>query len=297
MPTFRFPDGTATATGAYVVVQVQDDRGELIPGNLLADYRFAANTEGFATDWGAVSICYREAENVVYAAGGNGEIARISDAENAAELIASSGDGPALHGPIREIRAIGNDLFAVGMGRQVYRRIENRRWAHVDAGVLDTSDRVDSGLVSIAGDGKGFLVAVGYGGEIWECDVAWRQVDTPTNLLLTRVVAHAGRYYAAGLLGTLLCRMPEGWRIVDTTGFEHDVWDIESFRGTLYLGTAAGLFRMTPEEEVAPVDPATFTHQVRCTSLSAGRDRLWCFGGDIVSSTSDGVVWREETIL
>jgi hypothetical protein len=297
MPTFRFPDGAVTSTGAYVVVQVKDDNGELIPGNLLADYRFSENTEGFATDWNAVSICCRRSEGVVYAVGENGEIARVSDSGNRAEFIAPSSPGPERHGPIREIRAIGNDLFAVGMGRQAYRRLADGRWDHVDAGMLDTSDRIDSGLVSIAGTGDGLLVAVGYRGEIWECDVAWRQVETPTNVLLTRVVAHGGRYYASGLLGTLLCRMPEGWRVIDTEGFQQDIWDIESFRDTLYLGTADGLFRMTPQEEILPVDPATFTRQVRCTSLSAGPDRLWCFGGEMVSSTTDGVVWRPEKIL
>jgi hypothetical protein len=296
MPKFLFPNGTAVETGAYVIVQVMHENGKLLDGNLYADYRFNTNPEGFATDWTAVSICYSERANVVYAAGANGEIVRISDTEHAEEFIAPTENGPAVQGPIREIRVIGSDLYAVGMGRQVYQRIE-RRWERIDEGVLDTSGRITAGLTSITGDGNGFLVAVGYDGEIWEFHEAWTEITSPTNLLLTRVISHDGKYYAAGLHGVVLCRELSGWRVIDTGGFERDIWDLETFRGTLYLGTTQGLFWMTPDEEIKPVDPATFTRQVHCASLSAGRDRLWCFGAEIVSSTADGTVWREEAVF
>lgn len=297
MPNFLFPNGAATETGAYIIVQVMHDNGELFDGNLYVDYRFDRNPEGFATDWTAISICYHEKENAVYAAGGNGEIVRITDAGNLWAPIAPAEDGPAVEGPIREIRVVGDELYAVGMGRQVYRWVGEGRWEHIDAGVLDTSGRATAGLTSITGDGHGFLVAVGYDGEIWEFDRVWKQITSPTNLLLTRVIAHGGKYYAAGLLGMLLCREREGWRLIETAGFERDIWDLETFRGTLYLGTNRGLFFITPDEDIKPVDPSTFTRQVHCGSLSAGYDRLWCFGAEIVSSTADGAAWREEAIF
>lgn len=296
MPKFLFPNGTAVKTGAYLIVQVMDKSGQLIKGNLFADYRFNPNPEGFGTDWTAVSVCYCEKDNVVYAAGENGEIIRISDTENTEEFIAPSENGPVVQGPIREIRVIGNDLYAVGMGRQVYQRIEGH-WVHIDKGILDTSGRITAGLTSIMGDGHGFLVAVGYDGEIWEFQESWREIASPTNLLLTRVISQNGKYYASGLHGMLLCREPSGWRVIDTGGFKGDIWDLEVFRDTIYIGTTQGLFLMTPDEEIKQVDPAKFTRQIHCASLSAGCDRLWCFGAEIVSSTADGTIWREETIF
>ena len=179
---------------------------------------------------------------------------------------------------------------------QIYQRIYGR-WEHIDEGILDASGDITVGLTSIAGDGSGFLVAIGYSGEIWEFGGAWTQITSPTNLLLTRVILHDGKYYAAGLHGVVLCREPSGWRVIDTGDLEQDIWDLETFRGTLYLGTTQGLFWMTSDEEIKPVDPVTFTRQVNCASLSAGCDRLWCFGAEIVSSTADGTVWREEAIL
>src|SRR3954454_574516 len=115
MPTFRFANGVATPTGAYVIVQVIDDAGRPIPGNVYADYRFASGTEGFGTDWTAISLCYRASENAVYAAGENGEIVRIADDGNTQEFIAPDDNGPPQLGPIREIRPIGDSLYAVGM--------------------------------------------------------------------------------------------------------------------------------------------------------------------------------------
>lgn len=296
MPAFLYPNGTAVRTGAYVIAQLIDENGELFNGNLYVDYRFAPNPEGFGTDWTAISICYNERTNVVYAAGANGEILRISDTENTEEFISPIENGPAIHGPIREIRTIGNDLYAVGMGRQVYRR-SGERWEHHDEGVLDTSGRITAGLTSITGDGSGFLVAVGYDGEIWEFHETWTEISSPTNLLLTRVILHDGKYYAAGLHGGILCREPSGWRVIDTGSFQHDIWDLETFRDTLYLGTTKGLFCMTSDEEIKSIDPGNFTRQVNCASLSAGYDRLWCFGAEIVSSSTDGTVWRKEFVF
>ena len=297
MPKFLYPNGIATETGAYIVVQVVRDDGSLIDGNLFADYRMKPEPEGFGTDWRAISLCYRPSGDVVYAAGENGEIVRIAETGNVEEFIAPAENGPAVQGPIREIRLIGDDLYATGMGRQVYRRTGEGHWDHFDTGVLDSSDRATVGLTSITGDGQGFLIAVGYQGEIWEFDGAWRQVDSPTNLLLNRVLRHEGKYYVAGQVGTLLCREAEGWRIVDAPDFQKDVWDLASFRGNLYLGTSEGLFWTSDGEEIKPVDPAGFTRQVHCAKLSAGADRLWCFGAEIVSTTEDGTLWREEAIL
>ena len=298
MPRFLFPSGVATETGAYVVVQVIGDDGSMIDGNLFADYRMKPEPEGFGTDWRAVSLCYRPSEDVVYAAGENGEVARIAQTGNLEEFIAPAENGPGVQGPIREIRLIGDGLYATGMGRQVYRRIGEGRWDHfLDDGLLDASERAAVGFTSIAGDGQGFFIAVGYQGEIWEFDGAWRQPDSPTNVLLNRVLRHGAKYYAAGQVGTLLCREAEGWRVVDAPSFQHDIWDLASFRGYLYLGTSEGLVRTSDGEEIESVDLTGFTRQVHCAKLSAGAERLWCFGAEIVSTTVDGIRWQEEAIL
>lgn len=297
MPTFSFPTGVGTPTGAYVVIQVTDDGGRPVPGNLYADYRFSRDTEGFGTDWLAVSLCRRPSEDSVYGVGENGEVIRIAPSGNVPELIMPAAHGPTEMGPMREIRLVGDSLYAVGMGRQVYRRAESGNWERVDAGILDLSGRPTTGLTSITGDGRGFLASVGYEGEVWEFHQTWVQIDSPTNVLLNRIAWHDGALIAAGVMGTVLRRQAHGWEAIDTGEFSEDVWDIESFAGKLFLGTANGLFSMASDGVVSRIGPPGFTRQVHCASLDACEGRLWCFGGAIVSSSTDGLTWCEEAIL
>ena len=85
--------------------------------------------------------------------------------------------------------------------------------------------------------------------------------------------------------------------MIERANFSHDVWDLESFASTLFLGTTHGLYRLTANQEIVAVADDAFTRQVNCASLSAGHGRMWCFGSDVVSSSSDGHAWREETVL
>ena len=297
MPKLIFPNGVATPFGACIIAQASDESGNRIAGNLIIRYRFDGTATAFGTDWTVISICCCDQGNAIYAAGENGEIIRIAEGNNLDELIDPKNNGPAEQGPIRELRSINSRIYAVGMGRQIYKRNLAGEWLAIDDGIVDKSGESALGLTSIAGDESGFLVSVGYGGEIWEYDGSWMQIASPTNLLLSRVVLHNGKYYAAGLAGVLLCRESTGWRVIDTQDFGLDVWDLETYRGSLYLGTTRGLFQLTDEEEVAPLDPGGFIQRIRCTSLSADVDRLWCFGASVVASTTDGVTWQKVKIL
>jgi hypothetical protein len=123
---------------------------------------------------------------------------------------------------------------------------------------------------------------------------SWMQVESPTNVLLTRVIPYAGRYYAAGMVGTILCRQPDGWRVVDNSEFVDDIWDLETFQGSLYVGTANGLLRMSSDEKIELVPLTPYSRKARCSGVSAEFGRLWCFGDEIVTSSAEGKVWREE---
>jgi hypothetical protein len=295
-PSFLYPSGVATQAGAYIIVRVIHPSGQMLDGNLFVDYRGQPNPEGFGRDWSAVHVCLHPPSGDVFAVGSYGEILRISDPDIEEDRIAPAQDGPDEHGPIREIRSIGGQIYAVGMGRQVYRRVARGGWDRLDDGMLDRSGRATVGLNSMVDSDSG-LVAVGYEGEIWELDQRWRRIDSPTNVLLTRVVRHRGTLYAAGVLGTLLCRDAQGWRVVETSDFDVDIWDVEVFGGTLYLGTQDGLFRLDDDDEIVPVEIEESTGQRHCGWLSSNAERLWCFGGEKVSSSADGVTWREERIF
>jgi hypothetical protein len=293
MPRLLFPTGAATQKGAVIIIQVLREDGTPLEGCLLADYRHSPDPEVFATDWRASSICYHEAEDVVYAVGANGEVVRLAEGDRSEEYV-SPGSAYLIDGPIREIRSIGPSLFAVGMGRQVYERLSQRQWVRRDSGILEKTGRSVCGLTSITGDGDGFLVAVGYEGEIWEYHDGWVQVDSPTNTLLNRVVRFGAVYYAAGIAGTLLVRAKAGWRAIEIPDTEADIWDLTIFGKHLFIATATGLLRMSADEQFADTP---LPQPTRSTALTSGGGLLWCLGSDRVFSTADGESWSEETII
>lgn len=298
MPKYLFPNGIATPGGACIVVQIVSDDGAVIPGSLYADYRFKQGARGFATDWTAISLC-EGVDGRIYAVGEDGEVLVISGDEATEELIdPPDHGGPAVHGPMREVRAIDKNVYAVGMGRQVFNRRAGGIWRHCDYHMLEFCGQSNVGFTSIAGDPSGFRVVVGYNGEVWELRNAWREAERPTNLLLTRVVLHQGKYYAVGVAGYIMCRETCGWRTLDVQDyFVSDVWDAVSFSGKLYMGTTEGLYHVADDERVLLVEEASTTGQTNFASLSAGYGRIWCFGADAVCSSPDGRTWREELVL
>jgi len=297
LPRFRYPTGVALESGAYVVVQVSDAAGRATPGSLLADYRFSPDPDGFARDWTVVCIQRDAASGTVVALGQAGEFIRIRGDEVVDEVIDASPSGPTRHGPLRGVRSVGDTLFAFGMGRQVYQRSASHGWKRFDDEVLDFSGEVVSGFTAVATDGQGGLFAVGYKGEIWRRTDRWRREDSPTNLLLTDLVWRNGELFAVGLSGVVLTWSGSGWRVVDVGSFNADVWRAETFGGRLYLGTSRGLFRLTEKGDVEDVGLATKTGQAQCGALSAGFGRLWCFGGERISSSEDGDIWRSEQVF
>ena len=83
-----------------------------------------------------------------------------------------------------DIRACPNGVYAVGMGRRVYRRTGSAQWTRVDRDMRPRSDdEVDAGFRSIHGLPDGSLYAVGFDGEIWSFDrQRWTREDSPTNM-------------------------------------------------------------------------------------------------------------------
>lgn len=91
---------------------------------------------------------------------------------------------------MREIRAIGQHAYAVGMGRAVYRCEGVANWRRVDNGVsADLQLDSDSGFNPIDGFNEQDIYAVGWNGEIWHYfESQWKKRKNLTDLALQRVI-------------------------------------------------------------------------------------------------------------
>jgi len=141
-----------------------------------------------------------------------------------AEQLAKGPDAPNRLRTIHEVRAIGEYFFAVGMRRQVFRKhMGSTSWERVDEGVFITNkSKTIAGFLSIDGFSEKEVYAVGHRGEIWIFDGSqWRQIESPTNLILNCVrCTPQGQVFACGQSGVILSGRGSTW-----TELKQDITD------------------------------------------------------------------------
>lgn len=105
--------------------------------------------------------------------------------------------------PLCDLKFIGSHLHVVGMGRQVYKRIDSNKWFRVDEGTFVAPDQIDlsnytaKGFNAIDGIVEDNMYAVGYAGEIWNYNgKIWVQLNSPVKQILNAVkVIDTGEFF------------------------------------------------------------------------------------------------------
>jgi hypothetical protein len=201
--------------------------------------------------------------------------------------------GPKDRGPLRGVRRIGSRIYVVGMDRQAYRREGSSRWQSFgppgwrELGRPAPKVSEVTGFEAVDGFSESDVYAVGYHGEIWHCDGRkWRQLPSPTNLVLTDVCcAGDGTVYACGREGLLLKGRDQTWEVIDPPGTPQDLWSLAWFDGRLYLSTFYALYTLN-KNALEPVDTgaeqAKTFHRLSADDgvlLSAGAKDVLVFDG------------------
>lgn len=201
--------------------------------------------------------------------------------------------GPAELGPVREVRAVGNGLICVGMGRQCYMWMEGRSWSaiHTQEMLHRQSPLEVTGFNSVHGISPTHFWVVGMNGEIWRhLEGNWERFDSPTNLALHRIrVLSDGRQIAVGQSGIVLVGEYGGWREALCLDAD-DVWDVCPYGDSIYVTTTEGLYKLSQDlesVELVPVDGVeTFGH------LDTAGGVLWSSGAGDLAFTVDGRRWE-----
>jgi hypothetical protein len=191
---------------------------------------------------------------------------------------------------IRNARTIAGYVYACGMKRQVYRRVDERRWVDVSAPFPDPSERV--GFEAIDGYSAEEIYAVGWGGEIWQFDgKKWTDRNGPTSVVLSAVCCVPdGLVYVAGQQGVMIRGRNDVWEVIAwEEEVSVDLWDLCWFGDKLYVATMTALFTLEGNTLV-PVDFGDVITPT-CYSLTTAEGVLWSVGRDDVASF-DGTTWR-----
>lgn len=207
------------------------------------------------------------------------------------EQIGANQEAIRARGPLRGVRTIGQHVYVVGMNRQAWRRDDVHQWTSIDQGArpADGSKEV-VGFEAVDGFAESDIYAVGWDGEIWHYDGSgWHQKQSPTNIVLTRVLcAGNGVVYASGRKGLLLKGRDDSWEVIDHQSMIDDIWDLAWYQDKLYLSTMYGLFTLDQDKLLA-VDFGEDAPN-SCYHLSAADGVLWSIGGKDIMAF-DGNNW------
>jgi len=240
-------DGVFVGNNSFVFVGVNDARNA------------ADDEHGFVWkykqgEWHSIEIAERlvsctASENSAYrfvAIAASGREVVIGDSSFSQELVGDKQHMPQNNGALMKVCATTDgQVYAVGVGRQVYKKVSTSRWLRADQGCYASVDEepaaVFADVVALADTS---LCAVGWDGEIWLArDQKWTPIVSPTNVaLLCATVASNGQVYAAGASGVVLCGRDDQWAVLENAETDDDIISVVEFNQMLYLATASGLF-------------------------------------------------------
>ncbi|HTT22316.1 MAG TPA: hypothetical protein VMG82_25535 [Candidatus Sulfotelmatobacter sp.] len=244
-----------------------------------------------SVSWSTVdtTVCNIPVEQTLFL-GLHGQVLCAGSGDVHEELIrAGQQDSPQNRGMMRGIGTVAGKAYAVGMQRQAYRRDDRALWVSIDAGARPSEE--DDSVYSfehIAGFSENEIYAAGRGGEIWLYEAGtWKQQDSPTNLVLTRLCsAGDDNVYICGRLGTLIRGRRNRWELIEHEETTDDFWGMAWFQSHLYVSTMRELYRLDSGRLLR----VNFGKDIpsSCFALSAGDGVMWSIGPkDIMSYNGD----------
>ncbi len=172
----------------------------------------------------------------------NGDALAMGSGHNAMENVNIQGEQVVLH----RGRSIAGRPYAVGMFRDVYRRVDVGRWELLARGLPDlaraemsATKLVTFGFHDIDGFAEDDLYAVGGKGDVWHYDsLRWSPCKFPSKLpLFTVCCAGDGQVYISGEGGTLFQGRGDTWRKIWKADMSIPYNDTRWFDGTLWLAS------------------------------------------------------------
>jgi hypothetical protein len=284
-------------TTIRVLGQSDELNAKQIPNSTLLKFIPEDGTKfSFHLLWTATKIVVSAVPQLaLIAAGPDGRVNVGNAMGDRLEQIGSANEGPGIHGDIRDLRGLGSDIVAVGMGRQAYRRNELGAWVAFHESVLQVPDLTQvRGFNAAHGTSANELVAVGWYGEIyrWSIKSGWMQEDSGTNLILNDVhMTTDGTTFACGQKGLLLMNANGTWRQVTNDAVEDEIRSLQWFDGKLYLATNDAFLVMDSRGRITPVKISA-SADVTFDSLHASDGVLLSVGPKDVYWTTDAKRWN-----
>jgi hypothetical protein len=291
--TFSFVTGAVKRKNfTYIVLSDDQLNEDKIPHSGFIVWDAGKWGDAGRTKWYTAGITVAQKPKIqMCAVGIYGGALLLGSGDRHEEEIKAGQDVPKSRGPLRGVRNIGDHVYVVGMGRQAWRRDGENAWSLIDQGARPPADNKQVvGFEAVDGFSESEIYAVGWDGEIWKYDgKVWKQIDSPTNLVLTGLCcAGDGKAYATGRKGLLLRGRDAQWEVVDHESMGDDIWGSAWYNGKLYVSTMSEVYTFE-NDKFKPVDWGADAPNT-CYHLNAADGVLWSFGAKDLMAY-DGKAW------
>ena len=294
--TFSYTHGASSIKGSLLVASVSDDFAEdkvdhgFVFGFMKDDWiRPIENNE---LEWSVVGVTVvKEPMRQGLLLGMWGEVLCIGSGDTHTEVITPVKK----RGPLLSTFTVGGRAYAVGMGRQVYRRDGRDQWTAIDEQIRPAKDDAKPyGFDTIAGFSESDIYAAGRYGEVFHFDgKTWTRLPVPTDQIITHACcAGDGKVYLCGRNGLLLKGRGAEWKVIDH-GKRDDCWNLCWFDGRLYVATMKDVFWLSEEADGDYLNDVDWTNgdkPATCLRLSVADGVMWSIGAKDVLSF-DGTTW------
>jgi len=296
----RFSEAASYVWGApgsknegILVLSFDEMAEQKLPHSVFIKWKDGVFSDGGTEVWLSAGMgCIKESGALTTVVVSNfGKTLEFSRGERVLGEILTEGQKIEDLGPLRRVRAIDGKIYCVGGNRQAYVRSSPGLWTRIDhSSRPEPGDDRIAGFESVDGFSGREIYAAGWDGEIFQYDGSgWRQIDSPTNLLLTEVCcAGDGQVYIGGREGFLLRGRNDVWDSLDGSQMVDDVWGMAWFKGSLYISGMRGIYTVQ-DDAIIPVsinldDVTSFFWLAKTEGI------LWSVGANDVIAF-DGESW------
>jgi hypothetical protein len=195
------------------------------------------------------------------------------------EYLDTREDGPSSLRAILEIKEISNSVYAVGAGRQIYKRTSPNTWVRWDNGIRGNKN-IDNigGFKSIDGFSENLLYTVGFKGEIWKFDgIIWALLDSPTNIKLEKIkCVTPNSIFICGGKGTFIKGNENSLVVIENDIIDSTLWGMEYFKDKVYMVDSSSIY-VFDGEKINRIDTG-LGENLTASYLHANDHFLWSVG-------------------
>ncbi len=188
----------------------------------------------------------------------------------------------------RFLKCIAGELYAGGTDRYIFRKTL-AGWEQISTEEM-TSHQAAGSAENLTGFGADELYAIGWDGELWTNQGGrWRQIDSPTNLILNDADVLNDKVYVGGQVGTILEGRGDDWNIIENNELKQDIWSVRSFGSAVYFSAMSGILRLKNGE--LQLIKSLGPDMRSAMSLFTGPSGLWSVGASDIC-LFDGDTWQ-----